>query len=118
MVKVNFILLKQQQHETNDTYLTRFKSMIETLKIAGGEHVLVSPILLEKTIANTSAAEIRAEKEKFMAVCFLLRSDETRYKTLLDYLKRSSNLGRDEYHVTLTEAFDLLVRESGEYDTV
>lgn len=117
-VMFNFILLKQQQHETNDTYLTRFMSMIETLKIAGGEHVLVSPILLEKTIANASAAEIRAEKEKFMAVCFLLRSDETRYKTLLDDLKRSSNLGRDEYPATLTEAFDLLVRESGEYDTV
>ena len=53
-----------------------------------------------------------------MAVCFLLRSDESRYKTLLEGLKRSANLGRDEYPATLTEAFDLLVRESGEYDTV
>ena len=30
----------------------------------------------------------------------------------LDYF-----LGRDEYPVTLTEAFDLLVRESGEFDS-
>ena len=51
-VMFNFILLKQQQHETNDAYLTRFKSMIETLKIAGGEHVLISPVLLGKTIEN------------------------------------------------------------------
>ena len=117
-VMFNFILLKQQQHETNDAYLTRFKSMIETLKIAGGEHVLISPVLLGKTIENATPTEIKAEKEKFMAVCFMLRSDDARYKTLLDGLKRSANLGRDEYPETLTEAFDLLVRESGEYDTV
>ena len=114
----NFILLKQQAHESNDGYLTRFKSMIQTLKIAGGKHVLVSPTLLGKTIAAANNAEINAEKEKFMAVCFILRSDESRYKSLLDGLKRSANLGRDEYPATLTEAFDLLVRESGEYDSV
>ena len=117
-VMFNFILLKQQQHEANDAYLTRFKSMIETLKIAGGEHVLVSPVLLGQAIEYASKAELNEEKEKFMAVCFMLRSDESRYKTLLEGLKRSANLGRDEYPATLTEAFDLLVRESGEYDTV
>ena len=37
---------------------------------------------------------------------------------MLEDLKRSANLGRDEYPETLTEAFNLLVRESGEYDTV
>ena len=52
-----------------------------------------------------------------MATSFILRSDESRYKTLLDGLKRSANLGRDEYSTTLTEAFYLLVQESSEYDT-
>ena len=33
---LNYMLLKQFPNETNDAYLTRFKSMIETLKIAGG----------------------------------------------------------------------------------
>ena len=33
-------------------------------------------------------------------------------------MKRSANLGRDEYPKTLMEVFNLLVRESGEYDTV
>ena len=33
-------------------------------------------------------------------------------------MKSAANRGRDEYPVTLTEAFDLLVRESGEYDSV
>ena len=80
--------------------------------------MLVSPVLLGKTIANSSASEINAEKEKFMAVCFILRSDESRYKSLLDGLKRSANLGIDEYPATLTEAFNLPVREYGEYNTV
>ena len=53
-----------------------------------------------------------------MAVCFILRSDAEKCETLLDGLKRSANLGRDEYPDTLTQAFDLLARESGEYDSV
>ena len=52
-----------------------------------------------------------------MAVCYILRSDTDRYGKLLEDLKSSANRGRDEYPVTLTDAFDLLVRESGEFDT-
>ena len=37
---------------------------------------------------------------------------------MLQDLKRPENLGRDEYPKTLTDAFDLLVRESGKYNTV
>ena len=36
---LNFMLLKQFPNETNEAYHTKFKSMIETLKIAGGEHI-------------------------------------------------------------------------------
>ena len=43
----NYIMLKQQTYETNDAYLTRFKSMVGTLKIAGGEHILVSSVMLK-----------------------------------------------------------------------
>ena len=34
--------MKQYNNDPNDIYLTIFKSMAETLKIAGGEHVLVA----------------------------------------------------------------------------
>ena len=33
-------------------------------------------------------------------------------------MKWSTNLGKDDYPKTLTEAFNMLVRESGEYDSV
>ena len=67
---------------------------------------------------TATPTEIKNEKEHFMVVCLIVRSDEGRYKILLDDLKSSVNRGRDEYPSTLTDAFDLLVRESGEYDTV
>ena len=92
--------------------------MTETLKIAGGEHLLVSDTLLGKDLNKASKLEISEEKEKFMAICYILRSDENRYKKLLDDLRSSANRGRDEYPITLTDAFNLLVRESGEYDSV
>ena len=117
-VITKFVFLKQFVTETNDAYHTRFKSMIETLKIAGGEHILISPVMLGSELSAASSTQLSTEKEKCMAICFILKSDKERYKDLLQDLKRSANLGRDEYPETLTEAFDLLVRESDEYDTV
>ena len=38
----NYINMKQQRMKTNNAYLTRFKSMVETLKLAGRNHILVS----------------------------------------------------------------------------
>ena len=37
---------------------------------------------------------------------------------MFTHLKSSTNRGRDAYPITLTNAFDLLVKESGEYDIV
>ena len=45
---LNFMLLKQFQYESNDAYLTRFESMVQTLKLAGGEHILVSTTIMGK----------------------------------------------------------------------
>ena len=93
---MNFILLKQQKHKTNDGYLTRFKSMVQTLKIAGGEHILMSREMLGNELAVATKGEINGEKENFMAICFMLRSDENRYKKLLDDLRSSVTRGRNE----------------------
>ena len=72
--------------------------------------------MIEKPLGTATIDEINEEKEKFMAICFILRSEQHRLKKLLDNLKSSANHGKDEYPGTVTEAFDLLVRESGEYD--
>ena len=51
--------------------------------------------------------EIAEEREHFKALCFILKSDEAKYKTSLDNLKSSSNHGQDEYPFTLTVAFNM-----------
>ena len=66
----------------------------------------------------TTKEERNKEKEKIMVTCFSLRSDDVRYEKFLEVLKSSTNCGRDVYPTTITSAFDLLVRESEEYDTV
>ena len=86
--------------------------MIKTLYITRKEHILASPLVLGVELSRTINPQIRKEKEKYMAICFILRSDQCRNKGLLEDLKRSAKLGRDELPETLTEAFDLLARES------
>ena len=62
------MLLRQFSDESNDAYLTRFMSMTETLKILGGEHILVSPTLMGKIIQAVSNDEIKDKKDHFMVV--------------------------------------------------
>ena len=76
----NYFSLKQQQYESNDGYLTRFKSMVETLKIAGGDHILVSKTMMKKELSAATKAEVNAKKERFMAITFILGSADTRFK--------------------------------------
>ena len=46
----NCMLIKKQTYETNYACLTRFKSLVGTLKIAGGENFLVSSAMLKTKI--------------------------------------------------------------------
>ena len=45
-------------------------------------------------------------------MCLLLRSDETRYGELLEYLKKVTHEGRDELPKTATYAYEILIRTS------
>jgi len=118
----DYLNMRQGENETNDDYLTRFKSVAEMLKLAGGDHIFVSKDMMGVDDLSSATKRKDAKRERFMAECFILRcdglSEHSRYKKLLKDLKSSANRGRDEYPTTLTDAFDLLVRESGEYDTV
>ena len=78
----NYMLIRQQPSETNDAYLTRFKSMVATLKIAGGENILVSSTMLKREMSFATKQQINEEKEKFMAISFILRSGENIFKKL------------------------------------
>ena len=63
---------------------------METLKLAGGDHIFTSEDMLGKELNLASPQELQAEKEYFKAVCFILSADETRYKNLFSDLKKST----------------------------
>ena len=63
--------------ESDDDYLNKFNSRLENIFLAGGGHILCSPQILGKYMASCTTVEIDAEKERFKAMCFILRADKT-----------------------------------------
>jgi len=107
-----FFNTRQGINKSDDDYLSRFNSRFKNLEMAGGGHIFCSPDLLKKKLQDANDDEITAETERFNAMCFLLRSDDTRYGELLDDLRRGVHRGRDEYPKTVTSAYELLLHTS------
>lgn len=108
-----FINMHQGQTESNDDYLRRFKSNLESLIMAGGGHFFYSCVIssIEKHLATKK--EIEAEEECFKAMCFLKQSDpQERYGDLIKSLQASMDVGRDEFPKTVQSAYRLLVKHS------
>ena len=110
-----FLNIRQGQTESDDNYLTRFNSKAKNLELAGGEHIFCSPTILGKSLDTASPDEIKKENERFRAICFIQRADETRYSELLEDLRKGVFRGRDEYPETVSEAYELLIRTSTQF---
>ena len=72
--------------------------------------------MLGKELLLENKQELQVEKEYFKVICFIIRGDKNRYKNLFSDLKCLDYRGRDEYTAILTAPYDLLVRESGEFE--
>ena len=77
-----------------------------------GGHILCSPQILGKDMASCTTVEIDTEKERFKAMCFILRADETRYGYLLEELRKGVYRGTVKYPNTVSDAYELLLRTS------
>ena len=78
-----FVTMRQGQSESDDDYLKFFNSRLENMILAGGGHVLCSPQILGKDMVSCTPMEINTEKERFKAMCFILRAEKIRYGDLL-----------------------------------
>ena len=58
------------------------------MNLDGGEHVLCSPQIIGKGLSQCTTEEINDEKKRFKAMCFILRAEKTRYKDLLEELRK------------------------------
>ena len=63
---------------------------------------------------SPSAEELAECDEKFRAMCLIQRADTNRFGGLIDRLKNSMDVGRDEYPTTVADAYDLLVRSASD----
>jgi hypothetical protein len=100
---------------------------VQTLELAGGVEVFLPMLknvgLLYYTKAETETdvtkqtemkkvikqARDKALRERVMAMLFLQSADKARYGQKYDTIDETSELGRDEFPITLTAAFDMLV---------
>ena len=90
-----FMTTGQGQSDSDDDYLKKINSRLENIILAGGGHILCSPQILGKDMVSFTPTEINTEKERFKAMCFILRAEEIRYGDLLEELRKGVYRGRD-----------------------
>ena len=91
-----FMTTRQGQSESDDDYPNKFNPRLENIILDGGGHILCSPQILGKDMAACATVEIDTEKERFKAMCFILRADETRYGDILEELRKGVYRSRDK----------------------
>ena len=74
--------------------------------------MLCSPQILGKDISSCTNMEINAEKDRFKAMCFILRAEKIRYSDSLEELQKGVYRGGDEYPTTVSDTYTLLIRTS------
>jgi hypothetical protein len=118
--KALFYTNKQAHDESNADYLNKFKDMCQVIEHYGGSlcddkaTIDQEEITIQLNDSKDTNEEIRIEakdiaKNKSMAMAFLKRSDKGRYGQLLTDLKNQYSRGTDQYPVSVTEAYNLLV---------
>ena len=100
--------MKRVKIDHNNTFKLRFHNICETMKLAGGENILIS----EQRTNNGSQESMKKKQyqiSQMKSICFLLSADHKRYIFLLKYLRCGNNMVRDKYLVTATLDLGLLI---------
>eukprot|EP00957_Ditylum_brightwellii_P077423 5882387-Ditylum_brightwellii.AAC.1 len=110
---------KQGPSMSNSIYLEKFSELIEIVKHLGTrlgeEDAKLIPILtlIAHDPLNPTDAEMRKARkiasERYYAVMFLLHSDRKRYGGLVADHANDHTHGKDEYPMTMTNAYKYLV---------
>ena len=126
IIELTSNMVSQTRHMSDSEYLEKFRTRMSVIDSAGGtinmHHGLVTDALASQglTRATASAAEMitsnAAARNRWEAVCFLLRSDQHRYGKLIQELANDYNKGRDCYPESLTEAYELMLHDDRGHD--
>ncbi len=102
--------MKHGPNKSNEHYMDRFKANVTAIELTKGSHIFYSPDLtgVERTAA--SQANIQAEEERNKAILLLRNADNTRYKGLVNELRKSALLERDKYPTTIANMYKVMVK--------
>ena len=102
---MNYILLKQYVHKTNNAHLTRFKFMVETLRIAGGKQGGKNFGFLFAKMMDVLAEDMEKEGD------FRVELDELRI-TILEWVDDvvTFALGEDQQNLTMAQVDEFAKR--------
>ena len=100
--------MKQGSQESNDNYLSRFKTNIAAVELTGGKHIFASSIICGISVHEMSAEKLNEEIDKSKAIIFLKCADEGRCGALSKRLREATYLYRDEYPTTLSTMYELI----------
>ena len=106
--------MRQQKQETASDFLKRQREAVELFELAGGKGSLFSETIAEFKAHGADKKDIEAEKQKLLAVHLVEQGDPARCKDLWKSLVDGTNLGRDEYPLTQTDALNLLMKHTRE----
>ena len=102
--------MKQGSQESNDNYLSRFKTNVAAVELSGRKHIFASSIISGIPVHEMSTEELNEEIDKSKAIIFLKCADEGRYGALSKRLREATYLDRDEYPTTLSTMYELMTK--------
>jgi hypothetical protein len=114
---------------SDSDYLQKFRTQLDILKSAGGDMCNHSGMIqdeLDRTgvgdATNASTAELDtaavSARHCFEGALFLVRSNQAKYGPLLQELANDFNKGRDSYPDTLTAAYELMLHDVRDQDSM
>ena len=108
-----FHTLRQQCDESIENYRRRFESAWNSAVM---NHASVSqhPAFVKFALENDkSSADAQSVEDKLAATYFITFADQSRYQGLWESLSNATLLGRDDYPLNITAAYDLLSHYRG-----
>jgi hypothetical protein len=118
-----FHQLVQYRDMTNARFLEKFLTSVSVLEQDGGtlgrdeggieDEITEAGYTLPTSDKETKTASDTAT-DKFLGMPFMISVDRYRYGTLLEELKNDTNKGTDNYPVTVTKAYTLMVNHKSQ----
>ena len=108
----SFLLYKQGQHQTNDSYLATMHGWVETIKSYGGtmaENVALIPKIDKDGNERDEATQAMLARDKTLAVALIHGADLHHYRTLIQELANATAMGVDNYPRDMTAAYGRLL---------